>query len=59
MIEIIKRGSKTVTTCCRCGCKFSFESEDVQKEDIDNYKGYREFVWCPQCSEQVIILQSK
>lgn len=59
MIEIIKRGTKTITTCKQCGCKFSYESEDIQEECIDGYKQYREFVQCPQCDENVFIKQTR
>lgn len=59
MIKIIKRGTKHITVCPECGCKFSYEDEDVVNEDADNYKGFREYVICPQCNEKVIIRQSK
>ena len=59
MIEIIKRGTKTVTDCKMCGCKFMFENEDIQEECVDGYKQYREYVMCPQCDEKVIITQTR
>ena len=59
MIEIIKRGTKTITTCKQCGCKFSYESEDIQEQCTDMYKQYREYVQCPQCDEEVAVKQTK
>ena len=59
MIEIIERGSKEVINCKKCGCKFSYEKEDIQNIDIDNYKGWKEVVICPQCSCEVIVRQTK
>lgn len=59
MITIIKRGTKEVTTCKTCGCVFAYEREDVINEDTDNYKGFKEWVTCPQCGSEVIICQSR
>ena len=61
MIEIIKRGTKIVTECKKCGCEFSFESEDVQRKYsfIDNPKKYGEYVMCPQCNKEVVVCQTK
>lgn len=59
MIEIMKRGTKTITTCKQCDCKFSYEKEDIQEECVDGYKQYREYVMCPQCDEEVIITQTR
>lgn len=30
MIKIIEPGTKTVAECNSCGCKFSYEKEDIQ-----------------------------
>lgn len=30
MIKIIEHGTRTVAECCHCGCKFSYEKEDIQ-----------------------------
>ena len=57
MIEIIKRGTKEHRICSACGCEFTFEKEDIKREDMDGYKGFREFVHCPQCHEKVIVQQ--
>jgi uncharacterized protein with PIN domain len=55
MIEIIKKGPKDITTCPKCGCKFSYEKEDIKSEDYA-YKSYKEYVICPQCNQPVILL---
>jgi NAD-dependent SIR2 family protein deacetylase len=59
MIKVIKRGSIEIRTCTCCGCKFSYEKEDVEEKCIDGYKAYRRFVRCPQCDEEVIIAQTR
>jgi hypothetical protein len=56
MIEIIKKGPKDVTTCPKCGCKFSYEEEDVKSEDYA-YKSYKEYVICPQRTQSVTLNQ--
>ena len=55
MIKIIKYGTREVTECKTCGCKFSYEKEDLRNEDTDNYKAFKEYVICPQCEQEVII----
>lgn len=67
MIEIIKRGTKHIAVCTECGCKFSYEDEDVINEnrnecacDIYNTtKAYIAYINCPQCNKKVIIKQTK
>lgn len=56
---IIKRGTREITTCNTCGCKFSYEKEDIENANKDNYKGWKEYVVCPQCSCEVILRQTK
>jgi uncharacterized protein with PIN domain len=55
MIKIIQYGTKQVRVCNTCGCKFTFDKEDVQKEKVDRYNCYDEFVECPQCKEKVAL----
>lgn len=59
MIKIIERGTGHVCTCDNCGCKFSYEDEDVVTEIMENYKGFRDFIVCPQCSLIITVNQSK
>ena len=32
MIQIIEKGTRKIRKCPECGCKFSFEAEDVKEE---------------------------
>ena len=44
MIQIIETGTKKISKCPECGCKFSFEAEDVKEnypKDIDKKKFYK------------------
>lgn len=43
MIKIIERGTRTVVRCNECGCKFSYEDEDV----------VHGCVTCPQCGVDI------
>lgn len=59
MVEIIKRGTKQRGICSACGCEFTFEKEDIKREDTDGYKGFRDYVQCPQCYEKVILQRTR
>lgn len=58
MIKIIERGTKQIKTCENCGCKFRFETEDVE-ERVTNLRDsiiiLDKIVFCPQCSEAVVL----
>lgn len=50
MKQIIEKGTKKIITCEHCGCKFSFEKEDIYFP----YIGSNGYVNCPQCEEPII-----
>lgn len=53
MIEVIKYGTKKVVDCCKCGCRFSYEEEDIRVDippDEDRY-----YVICPQCENEISV----
>lgn len=52
MIKIIQYGTKQIKVCGTCGCKFTFDKEDVKRKGIDNYE---KFVECPQCKEKITL----
>lgn len=56
MIEIIEKGTKAVTKCPACGCKFSYEEEDVKIKYNKQYpldKPTGAYVCCPQCNHEL------
>ena len=57
MIKIIKPGTRQTTTCLNCGCIFSFEDEDIQKEDNFNHPmtRFRKIIKCPQCKTEIVL----
>ena len=61
MIEIIKKGTKKIITCLKCGCVFSYEEEDI-RNDCNDYCAallYKKYIQCPQCNNEIIIKQEK
>lgn len=70
MIKIIEPGTRTVAECYHCGCKFSYEREDIQSRPykvIDNVSRgvvklpifLETYVPCPQCGKAVVIKAQK
>lgn len=61
MIKIIEPGTKKIAVCDDCGCKFSFEKEDVQFRGHDPLRPnwYQHFVLCPQCHKEKILEQTR
>ena len=58
MIKIIKSGTRQTKTCLNCGCVFSFEDEDIRKEDIFGdplHRGFRRTIKCPQCKTEIVL----
>ena len=66
MIKIIEPGTKTVAECYHCGCKFSYEKEDIQSRQYKSPDGLvpgitrlpvflESYITCPQCGKTVTI----
>ena len=54
MIKIIEWVTKTIGECGNCGCRFSYENEDIERENGPvQYKS--EYVVCPQCGKKLYI----
>lgn len=54
MIEIIERGTKQIQKCKACGCKFSFEKEDIERAKCHEFRNFSyDYVICPQCKEKI------
>lgn len=70
MIKIIEPGTKTVAECNSCGCKFSYEREDVQCRPYKVPDGFvpditklpiflESYVTCPQCGKTMAVKSQK
>ena len=58
MIKIIEPGTRTVTSCEYCGCKFSYGNEDIEKDGLwaNNLVFIGKiFVVCPQCGKEIVL----
>ena len=58
MIKIIEPVTRTVTSCEYCGCKFSYENEDIEKDGLwaNNLVFIGKiFVVCPQCGKEIVL----
>ena len=58
MIKIIEPGTRTITKCAECGCKFSYENEDIEKDGLwaNNLVFIGKiFVVCPQCCKEIVL----
>ena len=55
MIKWIKHGkapdSKKTDTCNKCGCKFSYDEEDL----IEDKEASIKMIKCPKCGQIIII----
>lgn len=62
MIKIIEPGTRTITECAECGCKFSYENEDIEKRwDLARYPSVFEKTWvvCPQCDKEIVLTTTR
>lgn len=70
MIKIIEPGTKTVAECNSCGCKFSYEKEDIQSRPYKVADGvvpgitklpifFESYVICPQCGKTMTVKSQK
>ena len=58
MIKIIEHGTRRVTSCGYCGCKFSYENEDIENDGLlTNNLVFLGKTWvvCPQCGKEIIL----
>lgn len=70
MIKIIEPGTKTVAECNSCGCKFSYEKEDIQSRPYKVPDGtnpsitklpifFESYVTCPKCGKTMTVKSQK
>ena len=58
MIKIIEHGTRTVTECAECGCKFSYEKEDIKVSGLysmNQLQTRKSYIECPQCHKSVTL----
>ena len=58
MIKIIEPGTRRIIKCAECGCKFSYESEDIENDGLlTNNLVFLGKTWvvCPQCGKEIVL----
>lgn len=53
MIKIIEKGTVPPSRkmhCQNCGCKFSYQREDIEHDMLS-----QNFIYCPQCGKKIIV----
>ena len=62
MIKIIEPGTRTVTKCTGCGCKFSYDNDYIEKDGLwaNNLVFIGKiFVVCPQCGKEIVLTTTR
>ena len=62
MIKIIEPGTRTVTICEYCGCKFSYEKEDIKVSGLysmDQLQTGKSYIECPQCHKSITLTATR
>ena len=58
MIKIIEPGTRTIIKCAECGCKFSYENEDIEVRGLyswDALQTRESYIVCPQCGKGIVL----
>ena len=58
MIKIIKEGTRKIGKCPNCGCEFSYENEDIEKDGLlanNSVLIGKTWVVCPQCGKEIVL----
>ena len=62
MIKIIKEGTRKIAKCPNCGCEFSYEEEDIEKDGLlANNSVFLGKTWviCPQCGTEIVLKSTR
>lgn len=65
MIKIIEPGTRTVTKCSECGCKFSYEEEDIKHSQYKlpevkySLECLNSYIECPQCHKEIVLTATR
>ena len=62
MIKIIEHGTRTITKCTECGCKFSYENEDIKvsgPHSMDQLQTRKPYIVCPQCHKSITLTATR
>ena len=62
MIKIIEHGTRTITKCAECGCKFSYENDDIEKDgphSMDQLQTRKSYIVCTQCGKEIVLTTTR
>ena len=62
MIKIIKEGTRKIVKCPNCGCEFSYEEEDIEKDGLlvnNSVFIGKTWVVCPQCGKEIVLERTR
>ena len=62
MIKIIEHGTRTITECAECGCKFSYEEEDIKEDKLysmNQLQTRKSYIECPQCHKSITLAATR
>ena len=62
MIKIIEPGTRTIAECAECGCKFSYEKEDIEVSGLysmDQLQTRKSYIECPQCHKSITLATTR
>lgn len=58
MINIVRRGTKKVVVCDKCGAVLRYDENDIIEESFMNafnMQRYNKFIYCPQCDYKIFV----
>ena len=62
MIKIIEPGTRRIIKCAECGCKFSYENEDIKvrgPHSMDQLQTRKYYIVCPQCHKSITLTATR
>ena len=62
MINIIEPGTRRITECAECGCKFSYEKEDIKVSGLysmNQLQTRKSYIECPQCHKSITLTTTR
>lgn len=55
-VKVVKRPEPNHAMCRNCGCELEYELKDLNKQMVYDYTGpdgYRYFITCPECNNEI------
>lgn len=62
MSKVVELGSRTIYDCENCGCRFSYEKEDIKVSGLysmDQLQTRKSYIECPQCHKSITLTATR